>query len=505
VPFVNIESLRVGSSIYTSLAVLQAALRPVAGSLFVGNPFEVGPNEFVVLQELAVKEETLSLAGISRFLAASRASGRQVVGRLSKGGLIAGESDPEDRRLKSWQITPAGEAELARLSVLPSRDHPLLALLLSLPEIKLSQLCTHLASLVISLEKASGDFSVVSRKRNDLGSIDLTSLGGFAAFWQLVTRAYRRIRTEQTKFFQQATDQVLDTAAYMTLYRVHEAPSSMAEVAAFLRVDQNTAIRMVDWLEQHGLLNRTRNPSSRRELTISATEKGVRLLKSLPPVDPDGDYLRAVDQLPGSGVELDELLKSLVHGFVGKPIVDHEVFYALLKSVTERESSSKHMNGGDFRAAMSQFLTGVAVVTVQEKGGPRGITVNSLTSVSLDPPILLVCFDRRSVSLKALHDRKSFGVSILNQRQQSLAARFGRRETKENPHTLESDLCCELSGVPTIAGALAQIVCELQHSLEAGTHTVIFGAPRQVAMHDATQRDHALGFWRSKFVDVAPQ
>jgi DNA-binding MarR family transcriptional regulator len=53
----------------------------------------------------------------------------------------------------------------------------------------------------------------------------------------------------------------------------------MAEVAAFLRVDQNTAIRMVDRLEQHGLLVRARNPSSRRELTISATEKGVGLLK----------------------------------------------------------------------------------------------------------------------------------------------------------------------------------------------------------------------------------
>jgi flavin reductase (DIM6/NTAB) family NADH-FMN oxidoreductase RutF len=125
--------------------------------------------------------------------------------------------------------------------------------------------------------------------------------------------------------------------------------------------------------------------------------------------------------------------------------------------------------------------------------------------VSLDPPILLVCFDRRSASLKALQSNKSFGISILTKHQQDLAARFGQRETRENPHTIERELCDELAGVPTVAGALARIVCELEHSLEAGSHTVIFGAPREVALHDSVSGKHALGYWRSKFVEVAPQ
>jgi hypothetical protein len=106
----------------------------------------------------------------------------------------------------------------------------------------------------------------------------------------------------------------------------------------------------------------------------------------LPPIDPNGDYLRTLDRLSHRGAELDQLLQSLVDGFVGKPVVDHDVFYALLKSVTERQDSTEAVDGADFRAAMSQFLTGVAVVTVREGGKPRGITVNSLTSVSLDPP-----------------------------------------------------------------------------------------------------------------------
>lgn len=501
----NIDNLRLGSSIYTSLAVLQAGLRPIAGAMFTANPFGLGPNEFVVLQDMAVANGKFSLAAAARFLAISRASARQVLNRLSKGGLIVSGSDPGDRRLKTWQITPAGEAEVARLSALSSSNHALLDAFVSLPGEDLRRLLAQLGVLVAGFEKASGEFANVSHDHGEAGHIDLTSLGGFVALWLPVVRAYRHIRAEQTRFFQQATDQVLDTASYMALYRVHEAPSSMADVAAFLRVDQNTAMRMVDWLEQHELLRRARNPSSRRELTISATEKGVGLLKSLPPVDPGGDYLRIIDRLPRHGGELDDMLQSLVAGFVGKPIVDHEVFYSLLKSVTERQDTAKAIDSGDFRSAMSQFLTGVAVVTVREGGVPRGITVNSLTSVSLDPPILLVCFDRRSPSLKALQSNKSFGVSILTRHQQVLAARFGQRETRENPHTLESDLCDDLAGVPTVAGALARIVCELEHSLEAGSHTVIFGAPRQVALHDSVSGNLALGYWRSKFVEVASQ
>jgi flavin reductase (DIM6/NTAB) family NADH-FMN oxidoreductase RutF/DNA-binding MarR family transcriptional regulator len=503
--FVNIDNLKIGSSIYTNLAVLQAGLRLLAGSLFSVNPFELGPNEFVVLQEFAVREGVLSHAEVSRFLAISRASARQVLSRLSKAALIVSGSDAGDRRIRSWQITQAGKAEVIRLSALPSSSHSLLEAFLSLPPADFSELLAQLDALVVGLETAAGEFTGTQHNQDQIGQSCLTSLGGFISLWFLIARAYRRLRIEQTKFFQQATAQVLETATYMALYRVHEAPSSMAEVAAFLRVDQNTAIRMVDRLEQHGLLVRARNPSSRRELMISATEKGVGLLKSLPPIDPNGDYLRTLDRLSHRGAELDQLLQSLVDGFVGKPVVDHDVFYALLKSVTERQDATEALDGADFRAAMSQFLTGVAVVTVREGGKPRGITVNSLTSVSLDPPILLVCFDRRSASLKALQSNKSFGVSILTQEQQALAARFGRRETQESSHTLDSEQCDELAGVPTVAGALARIVCRLEHSLEAGSHTVIFGAPRHVALHETLSGNRALGYWRSKFVEVAQQ
>jgi len=502
----NLESLRIGSSIYTSLAVLQAGLRPIANELFRSDPFGLGPNEVVVLQELAVGRRALSLAAIARFLAISRASARQVVTRLAEHELIASGNDPEDRRLRSWHITAAGTAEVARPAGTAALSHPLLESFLALHKDDLHHLLLQLKSLAVGLEITQGDIEAAARKDwQSLARADLLTFGGFLDLWLAVMRAYRHIRAEQTRFFQQVTNQVLDTPSYMALYRVHEAPSGMAEVAAFLRVDQNTAMRIVDRLEQHGLLTRTRNPASRRELIIAPTEQGGRLLETLPPVDPNGAYLRVLENLPRRGATLDELLRPIVAGFVGKPVLDHEIFYALLKGVAERESTARTVNSGDFRAAMAQFLTGVAVVTVREGATPRAITVNSLTSVSLDPPILLICFDRRSPSLKALQANKSFGVSILSQQQRNLAVRFGQRETRENPHTMESEICDELHGVPTIAGALAQIVCELEQSLEAGSHTVVFGAPREVAFHDSQPTGNALGYWRSKFVEVVSQ
>jgi len=291
----------------------------------------------------------------------------------------------------------------------------------------------------------------------------------------------------------------------MALYRVHETPGGMTELASFLRVDQNTATRLVDRLEGQGLLRRMRNPSSRRELILSATDKGARLLESLAPIDPDGAFLNQVGKLRRSGTALSEVLDGLISSDATSPLMDRQVFFALAKRVWERlgKNSTSQVEGSEFRLAMSQFLTGVAVVTVKDGSAPRAMTVNSLTSVSLDPPILLVCFDRRSPSLKALQRNKEFGISILSRSQQALAARFGRKETHDNPHTLEDSICEEVGGLPLLAGSLAQIVCDLEQTFEAGSHTVIFGAPREVSFHQSGTTD-ALGFWRSKFVQVRP-
>lgn len=502
----NFERLRTAAGIYSNLAVLNAGVRPVVYDGLRGLPASLGPGEYAVLRRLALTDSVVSVVGVTEFLAVSRASARQTVSRLFEAGLIVGSAGAGDRRMRMWSLTPEGKSAAATQMPRVEPHLPLAAALQALSASQVNVIIEDLDDLISGLDDAEGRFDrggVADVNGGDSG--DLTVFQNFFDLWLKIVRVYRRIRAEQTRFFLRETNQLIDTAAYMALYRVHETPGGMAELASFLRVDQNTATRLVDRLEGQGFLRRMRNPSSRRELILSATDKGSRLLESLAPIDLDGAYLKQVSKLRRAGTALADVLDSVVSSDATSPLMDRQVFFALAKRVWERlgRNSSVQVEGSEFRLAMSQFLTGVAVVTVKDGSSPRAMTVNSLTSVSLDPPILLVCFDRRSPSLKALQRNREFGISILSRAQQDLAARFGRKETYDNPHTLEDDICEEVAGLPLLAGSLAQIVCDLEQAFEAGSHTVIFGAPREVSLRQTGKTD-ALGFWRSKFVQVRP-
>src|SRR4051794_23219207 len=80
------------------------------------------------------------------------------------------------------------------------------------------------------------------------------------------------------------------------------------------------------------------------------------------------------------------------------------------------------------RLAMGQFATGVTVVTSRDRAGaPVGTTANAVTSVSLDPPLVLVCLDRTSLTLRALRGHRAFAVNVLAEEQRELCAAFARR------------------------------------------------------------------------------
>lgn len=502
----NLERLKLGSSMYANLAVVHAGIRTAVYAPLRDLQTPLGSNEYAVLRRSVRTDQAIAITTICSFISATRASARQVIGRLSDAGLMVSAAEPGDRRLRSWRATPSGiELISARLPPVPS-DLPLVRSLQALPSKARRDLSHELDSLVAGLESAAGEFdSAVSHETLPSQVADLTTFDGFFELWLKIARAYRRIRAEQTRFLQQSTDQVLDTASYMALYRLHEAPAGMADLAAFLRVDQNTALRMVDRLERHHILRRVRNPSSRREVTISPTEKGVHLLKTLPPMNPAGNYLEVVGRLTGAGTVLAELLQRVVSSHADEPVMDRDIFFGLLKGMSERvrQRDTPRDIEDEFRSAMDQFVTGVAVVTVKAGQQTRAMTVNALTSVSLSPPLLLVCVDRRSPSLSALQSEKVFGVSILSKSQRNLAARFGQRETESNPHTLDAGHYDEVAGVPLIAGSLARIVCRLEQTFEAGSHVVIFGVPFQIALDPSVATVGALGYWRSDYVDVA--
>jgi flavin reductase (DIM6/NTAB) family NADH-FMN oxidoreductase RutF len=125
---------------------------------------------------------------------------------------------------------------------------------------------------------------------------------------------------------------------------------------------------------------------------------------------------------------------------------------------------------GMFRAACAKFSTGITIVTVMSPDGvPRGMTANSFTSVSLDPPMILICVDRKAAILPHLEAADHFGVNILNENQQDLSTQFARPGINrfETLQWASGEL-----GVPLLPDVLATFECAVQQIVEAGDHRI---------------------------------
>ncbi|MFF5056722.1 flavin reductase family protein [Micromonospora sp. NPDC000663] len=128
------------------------------------------------------------------------------------------------------------------------------------------------------------------------------------------------------------------------------------------------------------------------------------------------------------------------------------------------------------RRVFGAFATGVTVVTV---GGEiaHGMTANSFTAVSLDPPLILVCVGRDALMHDVLEQRPAFAVSILAADQSALARYFAdkRRPVGRDQFNAVSWSPGAYSGAPLIDGSLAHLECELEQHHEAGDHTIYVG------------------------------
>jgi flavin reductase (DIM6/NTAB) family NADH-FMN oxidoreductase RutF len=125
-----------------------------------------------------------------------------------------------------------------------------------------------------------------------------------------------------------------------------------------------------------------------------------------------------------------------------------------------------------FRAVMGHFATGVAVVTVDTPAGPQGMTANAVASLSLDPVLVLVCFDNGARTLPEVRRTGRFGVNVLAAGQEHLARRFASKENAkfaDVPHSVDA-------GIPVLDGTLAWVGCELDQLIPAGDHTIGIGA-----------------------------
>jgi flavin reductase (DIM6/NTAB) family NADH-FMN oxidoreductase RutF len=128
-----------------------------------------------------------------------------------------------------------------------------------------------------------------------------------------------------------------------------------------------------------------------------------------------------------------------------------------------------------FKELMRRFAAGVTLVTFNENEKFGGLTVSSFCSLSMDPPLVLICIDRKIASHESLEKTDVFGVNICNSEQGKLAWDFASSKIDKNelikslPHTLTK------LGTPLLEGCLATMECKITQKHDGGDHTIFVG------------------------------
>ncbi|OFX12656.1 MAG: flavin reductase [Alphaproteobacteria bacterium RIFOXYD12_FULL_60_8] len=138
-----------------------------------------------------------------------------------------------------------------------------------------------------------------------------------------------------------------------------------------------------------------------------------------------------------------------------------------------------------FRKALGCFASGVTVVTtLDEAGNPAGLTVSSFSSVSLDPPLVLICLGKKTKDLEH-YSKGYFAVHVLGERQRELSIRFagGGAKNKWEGLSFKSGL----GGTPLLSGGLATIECAVESAIESGDHVILVGRVERVSAQPSGQ------------------
>src|SRR6266566_6982188 len=128
-----------------------------------------------------------------------------------------------------------------------------------------------------------------------------------------------------------------------------------------------------------------------------------------------------------------------------------------------------------FRQVMGQFATGVTVVTTCSHEGLAGLTVNSFASVSLDPPLVLICIDLNSMVLPFLRASRTFAVNILTSEQEALSRCFATTSEERYEHFCHASYHIAATGSPIIDEVLAFIDCRIVAEYPGGDHVIFLG------------------------------
>lgn len=139
----------------------------------------------------------------------------------------------------------------------------------------------------------------------------------------------------------------------------------------------------------------------------------------------------------------------------------------------------------ELRRVMGHFATGVTIITTVSKSGQSfGLTANAFTSVSLDPPLLLISVDKKAESYPCFEESKVFTVNILSDSQEALSRKFavsGGNKFEGVAYSMGAN------GAPIILGTVGYIECRLYATYDGGDHTLYLGEIQQAETHEGSK------------------
>jgi flavin reductase (DIM6/NTAB) family NADH-FMN oxidoreductase RutF/pimeloyl-ACP methyl ester carboxylesterase len=158
------------------------------------------------------------------------------------------------------------------------------------------------------------------------------------------------------------------------------------------------------------------------------------------------------------------------------------------------EQAGTTFDSGEFRRALGSFLTGVTIVTtIGPEGEPRGFTANSFTSVSLDPPLVLVCIAHKASGHPVFATSKSFAINVLNEGQKAASGIFASKAADKFASVAWH---AGQTGSPVLDGSVASFDCDMERLVEAGDHSILIGRVRDF-QHNSAQ---PLGYCRGAYI-----
>jgi flavin reductase (DIM6/NTAB) family NADH-FMN oxidoreductase RutF len=152
-----------------------------------------------------------------------------------------------------------------------------------------------------------------------------------------------------------------------------------------------------------------------------------------------------------------------------------------------------------FRMIMRRFASGVSIITAGRGGDITGMTVTSVTSLSVEPPRLMVSINRQASSFALIERLGLFGVSILRSDQLELAKRFSNGQIKGRQRFDGIDWSPGVSGVPILREALATVECRVEEIIERHSHGIVIGS---VLDFDLSPQLSSLVYWNGGYIEI---